>query len=58
MVAQVEGKRLRSGKRLMPSGLTVKMRAERAAQSREEAEYADEEEVTNKTISFGIGNRQ
>ena len=52
VVAQVEGKRLKSGKRLVPSGLAAKLRAETAVRSRKEAEDADEEEATNKTVSF------
>ena len=56
VVAQVEGKRLKPGKRLVPSRLTAKLLSEKAARSRKEAEDADEEEVTNKTISFGTGN--
>ena len=56
MVPQVEGKRLKSGRRLVPSGLTAKLLSEKATRSRKEAEDADEEEGTNKTISFGTGN--
>ena len=56
VVAQVEGKRLKSGKRLMPSGLTTKTRKERAARSRKEADDADEGEATNETISFETDN--
>ena len=56
MVAQVEEKRLKSSRRLVPLGLMAKLRAVSAARSRKEAEDADEEEVSNKTISFGKVN--
>ena len=56
MVTQVKEKRLKSGRRLVPSGLTAKIRTERATRSRKEADDADEGEATNKTISFGTGN--
>ena len=55
-VAQVLAKQTTSGKHLLPSGLRAETRKERAEQSRREADEADEEEVTNKTISFGTGN--
>ena len=53
MVAQVKGKRLKSSKRLVPLGLTAKLRADRAAQSRKEAEDADEDDGPKKLSPLG-----
>ena len=52
-VAQVLGKRTKGGKKLVPSGLTEKIRKEKAEKGRKKAEAADEGEITKKTISFG-----
>ena len=56
VVAQVREKRLQSGRRLVPSGASARIRAERAAQAMKEAEEANKDERSKRTISFGTGN--
>ena len=56
MVSQVQEKRPQSGKRLMPSSLGARLRKEKAEKAREEAERADKEEGSKRTISFGGGS--
>ena len=53
VVSQVQEKRLRTGKRLVPSGLGARFHKEKAEKAREETERADEEEGNKITISFG-----
>ena len=56
VVSQVQKKRLRTGKRLVPSGLGARLRKEKAEKAREEAERTDKEGGKQRTISFGADN--
>ena len=56
VATQVQGKRLRTGKRLVPSGLAARLRKEKAERASKRAEMADEEEGSKRTISFGAGD--
>lgn len=55
-VTEIMGKRTMFGKRLVPAGLTGKMRKEKAEKGRKEAEEADKGDMTKKTISFGTSD--
>ena len=56
VATQVQGKRLRTGKRLVPSGLAARLRKEKAERASKRAEMADEEEGSKRTISFWAGD--